>query len=64
VDLATHVRNIPFLGEPLAIAKAGIHALQNFRSQIGAPAKLSDVDIITPDLDLLADKIIAHGPIG
>ena len=64
VDFALHVRNIPGIGEPLAIAKAGIHALKNFRSQIGAPMKLSDVDIIAPDCDLLADKAVAYWPIG
>jgi alcohol dehydrogenase YqhD (iron-dependent ADH family) len=60
VDFATHVRNVPGIGDPLAIAKAGIQAVKNFRSQIGAPMKLSDVDIIMPDLDLLADKVVVH----
>jgi hypothetical protein len=26
--------------------------------------KLSDVDIIMPDLDLLADKVVVHWPVG
>ncbi len=64
VDFATHVRNVPGIGDPLAIAKAGIQAVKNFRSQIGAPMKLSDVDIIMPDLDLLADKVVVHWPVG
>ena len=55
-----HVRHIPMIGDDLDIARAGIKALRNFRSQIGAPRKLSDVDILLPDFDMLADKVVAN----
>lgn len=60
VDFARHVRHIPMIGDDLTIARAGINALRKFRSQIGAPRKLSDVDILLPDFDMLADKVVIH----
>lgn len=63
LDFATRVRGIPEIGEPLAIAHQGIQATRKFRSQLWAPAKLSDVDIIGPDLEELADKVIIHGSV-
>jgi alcohol dehydrogenase YqhD (iron-dependent ADH family) len=63
LDFATRVRGIPEIGEPLTIAHKGIQATRKFRSQLWAPAKLSDVDIIGPDLEELADKVVVHGPV-
>ena len=64
VDFATHVRHIPMIWDAIDIARAGIKALRDFRSQIGAPRKLSDVDILLPDYDMLADKIVVNWSIG
>ena len=64
LDFATHVRGLPSFGDPLLIAKAAIKATRNFRDQLGAPAKLSDLAIHDPDVELLTKKVMWRGDIG
>lgn len=61
LDFATRVRGIPEIGDPLTIAKAGIAATRKFWTQLWAPVSLRDLDVLAPDISLLADKAMARG---
>lgn len=61
LDFAVHVWGLPEVGDPLAIARAGISATRKFRTQLWAPATLRDVDVVAPDIEELADKAVAYG---
>ncbi|MGE5528651.1 MAG: iron-containing alcohol dehydrogenase [Patescibacteria group bacterium] len=50
--------------DSLRAARAGIAATGDFFTRLGAPATLAQAGVVEPDLDLLARKATAAGPIG
>ena len=63
LDLATRVRNIPPVGDPLVVAKKWIQSVRKFWTQLWAPSTLREVDVVAPDISVLVDKILVNGPI-
>jgi len=63
-DFATNIRNVPPSEDKFSIAQKWIESLSNFRKQIWAPFRLSDLNISNPDTVLLASKATIYGDIG
>lgn len=62
MQFANRVFGIDYTPErPEEMGKAGIKALRDFFTEIGMPAKFSDLGIANPDIETLTDKATNYG---
>ena len=63
-EFAVNVWGVENSNDKMSVAKEGIKRVYDFYESIEMPLKLSDVDIIDPPLEELANRVTKHGTIG